>query len=267
MMTCDIAHDRLLALADPTRPQADLAAHLAGCDLCIRYQARLLTLADDLRALPAPESELAKIAFAQQLTAIGPVITSLPSRTRSPFVRWRELARPVGGLAAAVAVGVGLWSVIPGKKLPGPEPEFARHELLKKVVSLDAELARMTDPKARIPKLTEMAEAVRIESRDVHPAARDKDQMRSLAGMYRKVVMEGIVAQANKIDRFDLVAERQAVLRGTADQLAAAAAESKRLAASPGAPPSAKESLEDMAQTAETGRKELLLLAEGRANP
>ena len=47
MMTCDIAHNRLLALPDPARPQPDLAAHLDGCDLCTRYQARLLALADD----------------------------------------------------------------------------------------------------------------------------------------------------------------------------------------------------------------------------
>ena len=204
---------------------------------------------------------------AQQLSAIGPVITSRPSLTRSPLIRWRELTRPVGGLAAAIAVGIGLWSVVPGKKAVGPEPEFARHELLKKVVSLDVELAHLRDPdpKIRIPKLAEMAEAIRLESRDVHPAARDKDQMRSLAGMYRKLVFSGIVAQANKISRFEPVGPRKAILQDTAAQLAVAAAESKQLAAAPGTPVTAKESLEDMAQAAEEGRKELLELANGGA--
>jgi hypothetical protein len=267
MTRCDTIHNRLLALPDPTRLPAELADHLAGCDICTRYQARLLVLADDLRTLPAPDSDAAKADFLDHLTAAGPVIKTIPTLVRPARFDWHTLTKPVGGLAAAIAVGVGLWALISGKQVAVAEPPLARHELLQRVVAIDTDLSRLTDPKARVAKLTELAEAVHAETKAVHAAARGKDEMRSLAGMYQKVVADGIVAQARQINRFDPPAERQATLKQAASKLAAAAVETHQLANSPVAPPAARESLEEMARTAESGRAELLALAEGKAKP
>lgn len=265
-MKCEAVQNRLLALPDPAGGPADLRAHLDGCDLCRRYADRAAALDAELAALPAPASDDARAAFLDSLTAAGPVIRSVPVVPAGARWAWRPRVparawKPVGGLAAAVAVGVGLWAARPAK---GPERDYAegrRHELLTRVVALDARLAKAEGPEHRIPVLTEMAVALKDETGGVYKADRGRDEVRSLADLFEKVVRGGIVKQAGEFPRFAPVAERHQVLNAAADALAVAATDAAAMARS--APPQVQESLDRMARTAREGQDELRKLARG----
>ena len=264
MLPCAVCQNRLLALPEGAALPADLRSHLADCARCAPYRARLGQLNDELRAVPVPPADERKFAFLESLTAVGPVIRTMPTvpardgslRDLLKRIRWQ----PVGGLAAAVAVGVGLWATVPGKRAAVAEVVPPKHELLQNVVKLDAELAKLKTPSERIPKLAEMAEALHTETEAVYRAARRNDEMRSLAKMYRAVIREGIVEQAKQYRQFEAV-ERKRVLTEVAVKLAASAARTNDLTRT--APKDAKDSLDDMYQAAESGRAELVKLAEG----
>jgi hypothetical protein len=270
-MSCDVIRNRLLALPDPAGVPADLRAHLDGCDPCRRYLDRYLLLNAELAALPAPPGGDAKAAFLDSLTAAGPVIKSIPTLpARTGSGSWRAVARrvplgPAAGLAAAVVVGVGLWANRGGPKPVQADPGVGtRHELLARVVALDGKLARAGTVQERIPLLTDMAAALATETGGVYLAARTKDDTRSLADMFDRVVRDGIVKQAGKFreeDRLVPAAERHRVLTAAIDALTAAAAETTAMVRS--APPQVKEDLERMAKRAEDGRQALLRLREG----
>jgi hypothetical protein len=268
-MNCDIAQNRLAAHDGEHLPE-DLAGHVKACALCQRYQARLVELHQQLAALPAPDSTATRLAFLDALTAAGPVIKSiptLPSQSGSGTA-WRSVARSLtwrpiaAGLAATVVVGVILWQGQRGETVA--EPDIAvgpRHELLKNVVAYNAQLSQADTPQERIPVLTDMALAITEEARGVYKAARTQEDVRSLAGMFDKVVRDGIVAQAGKFPRFAPPGERQQVLTRAADQLAVAASDARMMAGT--APPQVKEALEAMAVSAQTGQVTLRKLALG----
>jgi hypothetical protein len=166
---------------------------------------------------------------------------------------------PVGGLAAAVAVGVGIWAANrPSTTTVAPDVAAGpRHELLEKVVAIDSQLAKARTPQERIPLLAKMAEALKAETAGVYKAAKTTDEVRSLTGKFEKVVTEGIVRQATKLreDKFAPVAERHQVLAAAADALGHYQAEADLMATT--APPQVKGSLEQMAKAAKAGREEL----------
>jgi hypothetical protein len=266
-MTCDVVRNRLLALPDPAGVPADLRAHLAMCDLCRRYADRANQLTAELAALPAPDSSHAKAAFLDAVTAAGPVIKSVPAVPHRPGWSWPALPRsvswkPVAGLAAAAAVAVGLWANRGGPRPTPPDPAAGpRHELLHEVVALDNKLSRATTPQERIPLLTDLAVALKNETGGVYKAAKTKDETRSLADMFDRVVRDGIVRQAGQFAKLDPVADRHRVLTAAAEALAAAAHEAQEMARS--APPQVKDDLERMAKTADEGRKTLIAIREG----
>ncbi|MGL4422063.1 MAG: hypothetical protein ACRCZF_15450 [Gemmataceae bacterium] len=263
MLTCDIAQNRLLVIVPEGRDlPAEVATHLSLCDRCAAYQTRLLELEAQMRNLPVPveASEAAKLAFLEHLTEQGPVIKTLPMLPPARRIRWADLRPWVSSLAAAVVLGIGTYALFPTKRPKPIEPEFARHDLLRQVVKLDTELAKLRTPTDRIPKLSDLADALQTESAGIYQAARRNDEMRSLAKLYETVITQGMIAQAKQI-QFAAPGERKAVLTTAAERLAASANRTNALSAT--APREAQESLARMIQAAETGRRELLKLAEG----
>jgi hypothetical protein len=265
-MKCDIVQNRLLAVPAADAVPADLRTHLDGCDLCRRYLDRAAQLTAELAALPAPSAEEAKAAYLDSLLAAGPVIKSVPAiPAYSHGWSWKPDWRPVGGLAAAVAVGVGIWAA---NRSPNSatQQDFAagpRHELTQKLVALNTRLARVDTQKQRIPILTEMAVELKNETAGVYKAAKTKDDMRSLAGDFEKLVTQGIVKHAKLLrdDKFVPVAERHQVLTAAAEALSRAGFEADQMGST--APPQVKASLEQMAKAAKTGSEELIHLRGG----
>jgi hypothetical protein len=202
---CESIRNRLLAEADPLRVPADLKPHVTECAGCRAFLARYRALALDLKALPAPDSELKKLEFTQMLESDGPIIRSIPSTLAhswfSPQAIFARVAKPLLATAAAVAVGLGVWSVIPGKR-PVTVPEYARHELLGKLVKHNATLAQKGEPDVRLRTLAAIARDLETETARVALAA-NFDDLDTLATLYDKVVKDGLVKQADTMNKFD----------------------------------------------------------------
>ncbi len=266
-MKCDAIRNRLLDLPDLAEVPAELRAHVDGCAACAPFLVQARALVADLARLPAPSGEAAKLAFLDSLLAAGPVIKTIPAANASGTtlrdVLARIPARPVGAIAAAALVGVGLWSALPGPRPPLAKAEPARHELLGKVVALNTELARLAAPKDRVAKLAGLAADLRAETQALAKAA-DKTEMLSLAKMMETVVEKGIVAQAEKMTLFNTpVAERQAALRTAMAELSRTATDATALV--PTASQQVQPLLQRIAKTARDGEARLLKLANGEA--
>jgi hypothetical protein len=264
MMTCDAIRNRLLAEPDPTRVPAELRPHVAGCAGCREFLVRYESLAKNIAALAAPQSDLAKMTFVDSLANAGPIIKSLPSLSTSAF-SWKQAlriaAKPLAATAAAVAVGVGIWS-ISGTRRPAEQQAAHRHELLKKVVEHNAALARLSKPsdaRARIEALSDLAVDLRTETHDVALVA-PKEDLDALAGLFENAVNEGLVKQARKMDTMNVnPMVRKDILQSAADKLAAAADDANAL--SRNAPQQAKAALDRIADAATKGRSALLKIA------
>jgi hypothetical protein len=266
-MKCDAVRNRLLDLPDLSSVPADLLVHADGCERCARFLAEARVLAADLAALPAPSGESAKLAFLDSLLAAGPVIKTVPTPLGSGTTLRDLLARiplrPVGTIAAAALVGVGLWSALPGPKPPQAKAEPPRHELLRKVVALNTELAASATPRDRVAKLAGLAADLRAETQALSKAAQ-RDEMLSLARMYETVVDKGIVTQAEKMTMFNTpVIDRQSTLKAAMAELARTASEVTALV--PTASQQVQPLLQRIAKTARDGEARLLKLANGEA--
>ena len=204
-MTCDVARNRLLALPDPAQPSADLVPHLDECAPCRRVQAEAIRLDRLLTRLPVPSSADAKAAFLAELDAAGPVIRSRPvvpsslagSGAFKPVTQWLKRLdwRYVGGgVAAAVAVGLGLYFFATQKKTEVAElPEKPRSELLAKVMKHNTTLggtAHTAD--ARLGVYAKWTDDVTAEAKAVYKVA-GAEEMNSLATHYEQVDRKSVV--------------------------------------------------------------------------
>ena len=266
-MTCEAVQNRLLALPDPMSATGDVRDHCEQCERCAPFAARAVELDAELAAIVVPAySPEVKAAFLARIRMAGPVIQSVPSPLFRSSVSLKELlsripVRPILAVAAAVVVSLGIWSVVPAKRLPVPEPEAMRHDLLKKVVRYNTDLAVLTGPKDKIAKLSELAVDLRNETRALSLAAQ-KDEMVSLAGMFDKVVQEGIVTQAGLWNPLTTTpGERQAVLNAAASELIQTANEANTLATS--ASMQVQPQLLRIAKTARDGHTRLTKIANG----
>lgn len=273
-MTCDVARNRLLALPDPTRPTDDLVPHLSGCAACRAAQAEAARLDKLLARLPVPAAER-KADFLLQLDADGPVIRSRPvvpstlagSGAFKPVTKWLKRIdwRYIGGgVAAAVAVGVGvMFYLAQPAKLPIEAAERPRSERLTRMVKRTNELATTARaPHERVGVYADWTADLKGEACDVYKVA-DRDEMNALARDYERVVREGVVGQARQIAPDRLTpGDRQQVLTDAMRKLGEAETDATRLAAD--APPNAKDALARIARTAQDGRQKLASIAEGK---
>lgn len=258
-MTCDAIRNRLLAEPNPAQPAAELRAHLIDCGSCREFLTRYESVAAQIIALPAPQSELAKIAFLDSLGNAGPILRSTPAHR--PSVHWRSVAKPLAATAAALAVGIGLWAIATNRPTVNG-PAYVRHDLLKRVVASNTMLARTADARARIDALTNLANDLRGEARDVVNAAPTED-LNALAIMYEEVVTKGLVKQAEQMGDPATTppATRKAVLSAAAAKLAQAADEANEQARR--ASDVAKPAFVRIAASAAVGRSHLLRIADG----
>lgn len=273
-MTCDVARNRLLALPDPSRPTDDLVPHLSGCAACRAAQAEAVRLDGLLRGLPVPVAER-KAEFLLQLEADGPVIRSRPvvpstltgSGVFKPVTKWLKRIdwRYVGGgVAAAVAIGVGVMFFLAQTPQPTqPVAEKPRSERLTRMVKRTNELATTARaPHERVGVYADWTADLKGEACDVYKVA-DRDEMNALARDYEKMVSEGVVGQAKQIAPDQLTpGDRRKVLDDAMKKLGDAETEATRLAAD--APPNAKDALAKIARTAQDGRQKLATIAEGK---
>jgi hypothetical protein len=164
---------------------------------------RLNGLAAKLRAaLEAPQAKLHQV----------------PAPTR------RRLATVLA--AALLLFAVTFWSAgphgpftppLPGAK-PGPDPFLAR--LMQKEIKLAAAI----EPKAKMQVLADMADDLQ-DTQDLAEAAKAEDLDR-MAGLYKKVVLQSMVKQAELISE----TERSEVLSAVADRLGRAKEKARGLA-------------------------------------
>jgi hypothetical protein len=277
-MTCDVARNRLLALPDPTRPTDDLLPHLAVCASCRAAQAAAMRLDALLTRLPVPTAERRKADFLAGLETDGPVIRSRPvlpstlaeSGAFRPVANWLkriEWRYVGGGVAAAVAVGLGLFFLLPKAKGPTPEQaERPRSERLARMVKRTNELATTARaPHQQVSVFAGWTDDLKGEACEVAKVA-DQETMNALARDYEKLVAEGVVRQARQMqDRTPAPELRRQALSDALRTLAAAEADARQLAEN--APPNAKAALDRIARSAQEGRASLAeIAAQGTPN-
>lgn len=267
-MKCEAIQNRLLDLPSLADLPHEYQTHVDGCEPCARFRERARTLIADLAVLPVPSSEPAKLAFLDSLAAAGPVIKIVPVSNATGSISVRDLMqrvplRPLAGLAAAVVVATGIWFVLHEPRPPMAKAEPPRHELLKKIVNWNTEMAAVTAPQDRVTKLAGLAAELRSETRSLSKTAQ-KDEMLSLARMYDAVIAKGIVQQAEKMTLFNTpVAERQATIKLALAELAQTATEVTALV--PTASQQVQPYLQRIAKSARDGEARLLQFANGGA--
>jgi hypothetical protein len=159
---------------------------------------------------------------------------------------------PAGLVAATLLLGTIAWLSLRGNKAPTPLAT-PRDPLLESLVKLNVDLAdpKRQTPAERVQILALVAEDLNKEMRDIARADASGENMRDLEKMYHKVVLEGLVAQAQLVDR----SQREAVLGKIADNLAKSGQNAENTAKE--APQHSAESLRDAAGVARDGAKRI----------
>ena len=260
-MKCEVAQNRLLALSDPSRAPEELRMHVTDCAACRAYAAGIAKLDSMLASLPVPSSDLAKATFLDRVTAAGPVITRIPTVPKRgssidlPALvrngRWKYVS---SGLAAGIVLTIG-WFAFSGKKpTANAEPVAHKHELLNKQVQTVAALSQADTAPKRLEVWSSATDDLRSETKAVYKVAPD-DDMKALTRMFAKVVNEGLLKQAERLNDQAEPSERQRLLTQTRDKLAATELETAEL--SKQAPPHSQKQLLKMSEIAKDGRLKL----------
>ena len=278
-MNCQLARNRILAVEEPGELPEELAQHLEVCDAC-RAWARLFAQMDQaLLQLPVPLVEgvgktvvLERIRAGKPATA-APVLPQaelnhkpvngvkpmpvdleddLPKKKFKPGA-FAARYWPAGLIAATLLIGVVAWLSLRGQKPQQPTPQPG-DPLLESVVRLNVELAKTQTPAERVDVLTKLADELNQEMRDIARADGTGDNMQALEHMYRKVVLQGLIAQAKLIER----SKREAILGRIADNLALAGKSADQSAAE--SPEHSAARLRNAAEIAREGVKEIRLL-------
>jgi hypothetical protein len=263
-MNCQTVQNKVLALPDPRQVPDALRDHVAGCPACLAWWKQAARLEQLLELLPAPPPPAdKKAAMIGELTEAGPVIKSVPRPAAAdrPLVS-RRILTYAAGLAAAVLVGVGIWLIAkPGHKQETAQPAGPRHPLLDKVMQRDLALMRANKPEQKLEILGGLADDLAGETRSLARAA-SADELNELAGLYKQVVNDGIVKQAEGIQPNNMTPDqRKTLFDKLAAKLADTAAEADKAAAE--APPESKPALKRIADTARDGQRKLTLAREG----
>ena len=263
-MTCETFQQALTASPDPRRIPAELASHVRGCPSCAAFRRGLMKLDRLVSQLPVPASspEVRATFVANLATAdLPPIIERrLPARRDSNgglSAVWaaREQWQYAAGVAATLAVGVGVWWVSTGARPSGTaEVAKLRHELLTKEVRHLAALTKAETPGDKVAVWSGWAGDVVAEAKLVHKVAPDAE-MASLSRMYARTVDEGVVRQAALLSPTLTPAERLQALADADGKLQAAETDAETL--SKDAPPAARGELKKIAGTAKSARARL----------
>ena len=266
-MNCQAVQNQILALPDPRELPPALRAHVLGCAACqawARQAARLEGLLEQLPVPPAPAEK--KESLLGELMAADPVIRPMATPATRPGYGLvaanvlRRNATYVGGLAAAVLVAVGIYSVWPTKTHTAAPQLVHKHPLLEKLVARDVALARAGTTTKKLEELNGMADDIATDTRGMARLASGAE-LKQMAGWYEKVVIEGMVPQAQKLPTEMPTAEKTRLLDALAAKLDADAVEAEKVARE--SPPDAQPALKRMADAAREGKTKLRAAAPG----
>jgi hypothetical protein len=251
-MNCELARNRILAVDEPADLPGELTQHLDGCESCRGWSRLFAQMDRALVQLPVPASEgIGKTAVLQRICSAQPTrpisASTKSSANHKPIAAAKpmpvDLERdlppkkykpgafaakywPAGLIAATLLIGVVAWLSLRGQKpqLPGAPPADS---LLDSVVRLNVELAKTQSAAERVDVLTKLADELNQEMREIARADGTGENMQALEQMYRRVILQGLIAQAKMIER----SKREAVLRPIADRLAQAVTMANQTAA------------------------------------
>jgi hypothetical protein len=275
-MNCKDVRGHLLQAERPERPPAAVAEHLGQCSPCRQWHQRLVQLEQTVPLLPVPPTN-AKAALLERIVngktaPRGRSTAHKPSRVHAFF---QSPALPPAVLAASLLVFACVWwllqagprergpvaprAVTMAPKPPPPDP------LLADLMQHNVRLAKADSPQERIVELADMADRLHSTARTLAATA-DAEDLAKLTELYRKVVEEGVVAQAkSKLAQLPR-AERWKVLDPIAARLAKTQKEAQVMAVQ-ATRLDAINPWQDLASAARTGTSELRALLEGEAKP
>jgi hypothetical protein len=263
-MNCQAVQNQILALPDPRELSPALREHVLGCAACQAWARKAARLEAILERMPVPVAPgEKKEALLGDLMQAEPVIQPMATpATRPSFglvaVKFlRRNATYVGGLAAAVLVAVGVYSLWPNRQQPQKPEVVQKHPLLDKMVARDVALARADSPAKRLEVLSGMADDLATDTRGMARLASGAE-LRQMTGWYDKVVKDGMVAQAKELQNrpHEMTAtDRAKLFDSLATKLDADANEAEKLSRE--APQDAQPALKRMAETAREGGKSL----------
>lgn len=251
-MNCRTARQHLLTARRVRTRDAELDAHLDACPDCAAVSAAVRLLDDSTVALPVPRPPRSLRAallaeFDPRLApppTLPPVVPRVSPSERTPMPtaalvlpaevdptppalvtpfrrRWSHRTGLVAGLAASVVGAlVGGTVLYRAARDRGPVAAVVAagpaDPLVAKLVDRNVALATAETPARRLDNLLQLAGHLHAETRAVAQVA-DGEEMSALAGMYERVIRDGVVAQARELAGVD-----KAALRRVAGELSAA---------------------------------------------
>jgi len=173
-----------------------------------------------------------------------------PTRPRRSLGKLAARFWPASLVAATLLVGVITWMSLRGNR-PVPTPPGPADPLLDQLVKLNVELAKSQSASERIVVLARLADELNQEMRDIARADATGENMQALEGMYKKVVLTGLIVQAKELRGV----ERELVLKKIVEGLKQAEQNAQQTAAQ--APEHSARVLRDAAAVAKEGQKRL----------
>jgi hypothetical protein len=199
-MNCSRLQRRLLAMEKPSRPPADLQAHLTACSACREWQQRLVQLEREVQQVPVPPST-ARSAFVQRLLANG--ANRQPAERKSPTVPLRGARREwtMRKIAAATALAASLLIVglFLGISRWGTQDKSAHSDLVAALLAHDVKLAGAQMPTERLKTLSKLADDLQGQASPLAKDGKAGEDLETLASLYVKVMEEGILPRVAAI--------------------------------------------------------------------
>ncbi|MCE9534138.1 MAG: hypothetical protein K8T89_23925 [Planctomycetes bacterium] len=272
-MKCQPIRNRILAVDELGILPAELAMHLADCAACRTWHRKFMLVDRSLKRVPVPESNgMMKNALLEKIRTVpAPIappmtthegngrtsakplpmpIVAEPSKKKYSFRRLTENFWPAGLVAATLVIGMVAWLSLRNNRLP-PPAATPNDPLLNSLVKLNVELAKSLTAEEQVVVLARVAGELNHEMRQIARADATGENMQALEKMYKKVVIQGLVAQARRIDR----SKREAVLFKIVDELDEAEKNARQMADE--SPQHSAQSLIEAADTARDGTKTL----------
>jgi hypothetical protein len=164
--------------------------------------------------------------------------------------------RTFSGIAAAVVIAVGGWAMLrPGPGSPSLQAKETRDPFLERIVQRDLALAKARTPDQRLDVLGTLADDLSTEARGLSKIA-NPDELRELAGLFHKVVNDGMVDQVRRLPEHSITpAQKKDLYQRLSDKLRDAGRQADDAAKE--SPPHAQPALKTISESARDGQAKL----------
>jgi hypothetical protein len=206
-MKCSVAQTQMLELERPDRPTPPLRAHLARCSACREWFHALLQMERNVPLLPVPPST-GREQFLRHVLTGEPLpgrngTTAPPVAGRTGAVR-RERGMQKTALATGLAAGlvlfaVGLLAIQSPQEVRG---DHTSDPFIKKLLDRDLKLASAATARERLQELAGLADDLRVET-EMLARLSANEELERLAGLYQRVMRNGIARNAGKVPAAD----------------------------------------------------------------